>query len=323
MLLRVSFPAPHFIQSPPSPFLLFVSLALFLSPLLMLLFSAEIIKREQRLTCHWAYTRLVTEKWENNRGFENVSREKLRKCCAIYVEFLAMSQTELSRKVVKKRSSLLARAAHATSRSGKTRYNGGTEGAAATATGSSLGSQYGGGSGPRPARRALTASELALVREREEERAERERERIKRKRERRLDELERGLSSREKAASGSSKAAASSVAGAEAGGSGGVGGIGLPAASTSAATLAGILAGREAQRTSNTVIQDLPVPASTSATTAGGGGGSGVGGASPAASKRKQSAELRRIITHRKGFRALLDEAVGFTSASSSLPVAK
>ncbi|PWN90432.1 hypothetical protein FA10DRAFT_266911 [Acaromyces ingoldii] len=207
-----------------------------------------------------------------------------------------MSQTESSRKV-KKRSSLLARAASASSRSGK-KSNGGT-----------LQPQHGSGSaGSRTVRRALTAAEQALVREREEERAERERERIKRKRERRLDELERGLSSKDKAAGGAKASAA--IGGADGAASGGAGGIGLPAASTSAATLAGILAGREAQRESATLIEDL----SKAAAPAGAAGAGGQATPTAASGKRKQSAELRRIITHRKGFRALLDEAAASSS---------
>lgn len=70
----------------------------------------------------------------------------------------------------------------------------------------------------------------------------------------------------------------------------------VPAASTSAAAIAGLLAGRQAEREVN--FDDLPSQTLNSTT------------ASTSGNRKKQSAELRRLLTQRRSLKLLLEDAV-------------
>lgn len=73
--------------------------------------------------------------------------------------------------------------------------------------------------------------------------------------------------------------------------------LNIPAASTSAAAIAGLLAGRQAEQEES--FDEVPVKTTTA-------------GTAPAGTKRKQSADLRRLLTQRRSLKLLLEDAVGF-----------
>ncbi|PWN37760.1 HPP-domain-containing protein [Meira miltonrushii] len=115
----------------------------------------------------------------------------------------------------------------------------------------------------------------AALQERELERQEREMERRRRKKDRRLDELERGQAT----TAGWNESSNANV----------------PALSTSAAAIAGLLAGQQSSQNDES-FDDLTIE----------GGGSN----NTTSQKKKQSVELKRLLTHRRGLKALLEDAI-------------
>jgi hypothetical protein len=119
----------------------------------------------------------------------------------------------------------------------------------------------------------------AALKERELERQERELERRRRKKERRLDELERGQAT----TAGWNESSTANI----------------PALSTSAAAIAGLLAGQQSSQNDES-FDDLTIE----------GGVSSATNNNTTNQKKKQSAELKRLLTHRRGLKALLEDAV-------------
>ncbi|MCO5549687.1 hypothetical protein L7F22_003160 [Adiantum nelumboides] len=121
----------------------------------------------------------------------------------------------------------------------------------------------------------------AALKERELERQERELERRRRKKERRLDELERGQAT----TAGWNESSTANI----------------PALSTSAAAIAGLLAGQQSSQNDES-FDDLTIE--------GGVSGNSATKNNTTNQKKKQSAELKRLLTRKRGLKALLEDAV-------------